>query len=119
MMRPLVSEGKGCDSFAPLGPWLATTDEIVDVNNLNMWLTVNGKTFQKSNTSNLVFKIPFLVHYISQFMTLLPGDIISTGTPPGVGLGIKPEPIYIKAGDEIELGIESLGTSKQLAVAYK
>ena len=113
------AKGKGCDSFAPLGPWLATTDEIVDVNNLNMWLTVNGKTFQNSNTLNLVFKIPFLVHYISQFMTLLPGDIISTGTPPGVGLGIKPEPIYIKAGDEIELGIEGLGTSKQLAVAYK
>ncbi len=113
------AKGKGCDSFAPLGPWLATTEEIVDVNNLNMWLTVNGKTFQNSNTSNLVFKIPFLVHYISQFMTLLPGDIISTGTPPGVGLGIKPDPIYIKAGDEIELGIEGLGTSKQLAVAYK
>ncbi|PJE46868.1 MAG: ureidoglycolate lyase [Sediminibacterium sp.] len=113
------AKGKGCDSFAPLGPWLATTDEIADVNNLNMWLTVNGKTFQNSNTSNLVFKIPFLVHYISQFMTLLPGDIISTGTPPGVGLGIKPEPIYIQAGDEIELGIENLGTSKQVAVAYK
>jgi 2-keto-4-pentenoate hydratase/2-oxohepta-3-ene-1,7-dioic acid hydratase in catechol pathway len=113
------SKGKGCDSFAPLGPWLATTDEIADVNNLNMWLTVNGKTFQNSNTSNLVFKIPFLIHYISQFMTLLPGDIISTGTPPGVGLGIKPDPIYIKAGDEIELGIEGLGTSKQLAIAYK
>ena len=113
------AKGKGCDSFAPLGPWLATTDEIADVNNLNMWLTVNGKTFQNSNTSNLVFKIPFLVHYISQFMTLLPGDIISTGTPPGVGLGIKPEPIYIQAGDEIELGIEGLGTSKQVAVAYK
>ena len=113
------AKGKGCDSFAPLGPWLATTDEIADVNNLNMWLTVNGKTFQNSNTSNLVFKIPFLVHYISQFMTLLPGDIISTGTPPGVGLGIKPNPIYIKEGDEIELSIEGLGTSKQLAVAYK
>ncbi len=113
------AKGKGCDSFAPLGPWLATTDEIADVNNLNMWLTVNGKTFQNSNTSNLVFKIPFLVHYISQFMTLLPGDIISTGTPPGVGLGIKPEPIYIQAGDEIELGIENLGTSKKVAVAYK
>ena len=113
------AKGKGCDSFAPLGPWLATTDEIADVNNLNMWLTVNGKTFQNSNTSNLVFKIPFLVHYISQFMTLLPGDIISTGTPPGVGLGIIPEPIYIQAGDEIELGIENLGTSKQVAVAYK
>jgi len=113
------AKGKGCDSFAPLGPWLVTTDEITDVNNLNMWLTVNGKTFQNSNTSNLVFKIPFLVHYISQFMTLLPGDIISTGTPPGVGLGIKPDPIYIKEGDEIELSIEGLGTSKQLAVAYK
>ena len=113
------AKGKGCDSFAPLGPWLATTDEIADVNNLNMWLTVNGKTFQNSNTSNLVFKIPFLVHYISQFMTLLPGDIISTGTPPGVGLGIKPNPIYIKEGDKIELSIEGLGTSKQLAVAYK
>lgn len=113
------AKGKGCDSFAPLGPWLATTDEIADVNNLNMWLTVNGKTFQNSNTSNLVFKIPFLVHYLSQFMTLLPGDVISTGTPPGVGLGIKPNPIYIKEGDLIELGIEGLGSSKQLAVAYK
>lgn len=113
------AKGKGCDSFAPLGPWLATTDEIADVNNLNMWLTVNGKTFQNSNTSNLVFKIPFLVQYLSQFMTLLPGDVISTGTPPGVGLGIKPDPIYIKEGDLIELGIEGLGSSKQLAVAYK
>lgn len=113
------AKGKGCDSFAPLGPWLVTQDEISDVNNLSMWLTVNGKTFQQSNTANLVFKIPFLVHYISQFMTLLPGDIISTGTPPGVGLGIKPEPIYIKPGDQIELGIEGLGTSKQLAVPYQ
>ncbi|PVX44462.1 2-keto-4-pentenoate hydratase/2-oxohepta-3-ene-1,7-dioic acid hydratase in catechol pathway [Flavobacterium sp. 103] len=112
------AKGKGCDTFAPLGPFLATQDEIVDVNNLRMWLTVNGKIFQSSNTSNLVFKIPFLVHYLSQFMTLLPGDVISTGTPPGVGLGIKPEPIYIKAGDEIELGMEGLGSSKQLAVAY-
>ncbi|MFC5683891.1 fumarylacetoacetate hydrolase family protein [Flavobacterium sp. MAHUQ-51] len=112
------AKGKGCDTFAPLGPVLATQDEIVDVNNLKMWLTVNGKTFQNSNTSNLVFKIPFLVHYLSQFMTLLPGDIISTGTPPGVGLGIKPDPIYVKAGDVIELGIEGLGSSKQVAVAY-
>jgi 2,4-didehydro-3-deoxy-L-rhamnonate hydrolase len=112
------AKGKGCDTFAPLGPVLATQDEITDVNNLSMWLTVNGKTFQNSNTSNLVFKIPFLVHYLSQFMTLLPGDIISTGTPPGVGLGIKPDPIYVKAGDVIELGIEGLGSSKQLAVAY-
>lgn len=113
------AKGKGCDTFAPLGPFLATTDEIADVDNLSMWLTVNGKTFQNSNTSNLVFKIPFLVHYLSQFMTLLPGDVISTGTPPGVGLGIKPEPIYIKAGDVIELGMEGLGSSKQVAVAYK
>jgi 2-keto-4-pentenoate hydratase/2-oxohepta-3-ene-1,7-dioic acid hydratase in catechol pathway len=84
-----------------------------------MWLTVNGKKYQNSNTLNLVFKIPYLVHYLSQFMTLLPGDIISTGTPPGVGLGIKPDPIYLKPGDVVELGIEGLGTSKQTAVAYK
>lgn len=112
------TKGKGCDTFAPLGPFMATKDEIADVDNLSMWLTVNGKTFQNSNTSNLVFKIPFLVHYLSQFMTLLPGDIISTGTPPGVGLGIKPDPIYLKAGDVIELGMEGLGSSKQVAVAY-
>ena len=112
------AKGKGCDTFAPLGPFLATPDEIADVNNLKMWLTVNGKTYQNSNTLNLVFKIPFLVHYLSQFMTLLPGDVISTGTPPGVGLGIKPEPVYVKPGDVIELGIEGLGTSKQTAVAY-
>ena len=112
------AKGKGCDTFAPLGPFLATPEEIADVNNLKMWLTVNGKTYQNSNTLNLVFKIPFLVHYLSQFMTLLPGDVISTGTPPGVGLGIKPEPVYVKPGDFIELGIEGLGTSKQTAVAY-
>lgn len=113
------AKGKGCDTFAPLGPFMVTTDEIEDVNNLSMWLTVNGKTFQNSNTSNLIFKIPFLVHYLSQFMTLLPGDVISTGTSPGVGLGIKPNPIYVKVGDVIELGMEGLGSSKQLAVAYK
>lgn len=112
------AKGKGSDTFAPLGPFLATKDEIKDVDNLSMWLTVNGKTFQNSNTSNLVFKIPYLVHYLSQFMTLLPGDVISTGTPPGVGLGIKPDPIYIKAGDVIELGMEGLGSSKQVAFAY-
>lgn len=112
------AKGKGSDTFAPLGPFLATKDEIKEVDNLSMWLTVNGKTFQNSNTSNLVFKIPFLVHYLSQFMTLLPGDVISTGTPPGVGLGIKPHPIYIKAGDVIELGMEGLGSSKQIAKAY-
>jgi 2,4-didehydro-3-deoxy-L-rhamnonate hydrolase len=113
------AKGKGCDTFAPLGPFLATKDEVKDVDNLSMWLSVNGKKYQNSNTLNLVFKIPFLVHYLSQFMTLLPGDIISTGTPPGVGLGIKPDPIYLKAGDVVELGIEGLGTSKQTAVPYK
>lgn len=113
------AKGKGCDTFAPLGPFLATKEEIADVDNLSMWLTVNGKKYQESNTSNLVFKIPFLVHYLSQFMTLLPGDIISTGTPPGVGLGIKPDAVYIKAGDVIELGMDGLGSSKQLAVGYK
>ncbi|MEO6133654.1 MAG: fumarylacetoacetate hydrolase family protein [Ginsengibacter sp.] len=112
-------KGKSCDTFAPLGPWLATTDEIADVDNLNMWLTVNGKRFQNSNTSNLIFKIPFIVHYLSQFMTLLPGDVVSTGTPNGVGLGIKPVPIYVQPGDVIELGIDGLGTSKQTAKAFK
>ena len=113
------AKGKGSDTFAPLGPFLATKDEVKDVDNLSMWLSVNGKKYQDSNTLNLVFKIPYLVHYLSQFMTLLPGDIISTGTPPGVGLGIKPDPIYLKAGDVVELGIEGLGTSRQTAVAYK
>ena len=110
-------KGKSCDTFAPLGPWLVTTDEISDVHNLNLWLKVNGKQMQSSNTSNLIFKIPFLIHYISQFMTLLPGDIISTGTPHGVGLGFKP-PIYLKAGDTVELGIDGLGQSRQVCKAY-
>ena len=111
-------KGKSCDSFAPLGPYLATQDEIPDVNDLRLWLTVNGTMMQDSNTKNLVFKTPYLVSYLSQFMTLLPGDIISTGTPSGVGLGQKPEPIYIKPGDVIELGIHGLGSSRQVAVAY-
>lgn len=111
-------KGKSCDSFAPLGPYLATQDEIVDVSDMRLWLTVNGKMMQDGNTKNLVFKIPYLISYVSQFMTLLPGDIISTGTPAGVGLGQKPEPVYIKAGDVIELGIHGLGSSRQLAVSY-
>jgi len=110
-------KGKGCDTFAPLGPVLATTDEIKDVDNLRLWLTVNGQKMQDGNTSNFIFKIPFLISYISQFMTLLPGDVISTGTPAGVGLGFKP-PIYLKAGDVVELGIDGLGTSKQTLKAY-
>ncbi|MBT1695829.1 fumarylacetoacetate hydrolase family protein [Fulvivirgaceae bacterium PWU4] len=107
-------KGKSCDTFAPIGPYLATKDEIKDLDNLRLWLSVNGKKYQDGNTANLVFKVPFLVSYISQFMTLLPGDVISTGTPAGVGLGFKP-PIYLKAGDVVELGIDGLGTQKQIA----
>ncbi|WP_316746942.1 fumarylacetoacetate hydrolase family protein [Pedobacter gandavensis] len=110
-------KGKGCDTFAPLGPFLATQDEIADVNNLRLWLTVNGKKMQDGNTSNFIFNIPFVISYVSQFMTLLPGDVISTGTPAGVGLGFNP-PVYLKAGDVVELGIDGLGTSKQLLVDY-
>lgn len=111
------AKGKGCDTFAPIGPWLATKDEIPDVNNLRLWLKVNGKMMQDGNTDDLIFNIPQLVSYLSQFMTLLPGDIISTGTPHGVGLGFNP-PIYLKAGDIVELGIDGLGTSKQQLIAY-
>lgn len=110
-------KGKGCDTFAPLGPYLVTKDEIADVDNLRLWLTVNGKKMQDGNTSNFIFKIPFVVSYLSQFMTLLPGDVISTGTPAGVGLGFNP-PVYLKPGDVVELGIDGLGTSKQTAKAY-
>jgi 2,4-diketo-3-deoxy-L-fuconate hydrolase len=110
-------KGKSCDSFAPLGPFLATPDEIKDVHNLRLWLSVNGEMKQNGNTSNLIFNVPFLVSYLSGFMTLLPGDIISTGTPAGVGLGFKP-PQYLKAGDVVELGIEGLGTSKQVAKSW-
>lgn len=111
-------KGKGCDTFAPIGPWLVTADEVADVNNLRLWLKVNGKMFQDGNTDDLIFGIPKLVSYLSQFMTLLPGDIISTGTPHGVGLGFKP-PIYLKEGDVVELGIDGLGSSKQHVKAYK
>ncbi len=112
-------KGKSCDTFAPIGPYFVTPDEISDINKLRLWLTVNGKIMQDGNTSNLIFKIPFIVHYISQFMTLLPGDIISTGTPAGVGLGQKPEPFYLKAGDVVELGIDGLGSSKQKLVSWE
>ncbi len=111
-------KGKGCDTFAPIGPWLVTADEVEDVNNLRLWLKLNGKILQDGNTDDLIFGIPKLVSYLSQFMTLLPGDIISTGTPHGVGLGFKP-PIYLKEGDVVELGIDGLGTSKQHVKAYK
>jgi 2-keto-4-pentenoate hydratase/2-oxohepta-3-ene-1,7-dioic acid hydratase in catechol pathway len=108
-------KGKSCDTFAPFGPWLVTQDEIEDPNNLKMWLKVNGETMQSSNSSNLHYKIPFLLSYVSQFMTLLPGDIISTGTPPGVGMGMDPQ-VYLQAGDLVELGIDQLGSSSQKVV---
>ena len=111
-------KGKSCDTFAPLGPFLVTKDELKDPHNLRLWLKLNGKIMQDSNTSDFVFDIPELVSYISQFMTLLPGDVVSTGTPFGVGLGLKPQ-VYIKPGDEIELGIDGLGTSKQIAKAWE
>ena len=111
-------KGKGCDTFAPIGPWLATKDEIADVDNLRLWLTVNGKKMQDGTTANFIFRIPHLISYVSQFMTLLPGDIISTGTPAGVGLGMNPQ-VYLKEGDVVELGIDGLGTSKQHVVNYK
>jgi 2-keto-4-pentenoate hydratase/2-oxohepta-3-ene-1,7-dioic acid hydratase in catechol pathway len=112
------SKGKGCDSFAPLGPYLATKEEITDVHQLGMWLNVNGKRFQTSNTNQLIFNVPQVVSYISQFMTLLPGDVISTGTPHGVGLGFNP-PIYLKPGDVVTLGMDGLGEQKQKAIAYQ
>ncbi len=111
-------KGKSCDSFAPLGPFIATRDEISNPNNLNLWLKVNGKEMQNSNTSDFIFDVEEVVSYISQFMTLLPGDIISTGTPFGVGLGLNP-PKYLKDGDVVELGIDGLGISKQTCVSYR
>jgi 2-keto-4-pentenoate hydratase/2-oxohepta-3-ene-1,7-dioic acid hydratase in catechol pathway len=111
-------KGKSCDSFAPIGPYVVTPDEVKDIDNTRLWLKVNGKMMQDGTTKNLIFKVPFLVSYLSQFMTLLPGDVISTGTPAGVGLGMKP-PLYLKAGDVIELGIDGMGEQKQTAVAYK
>ncbi|EFK56725.1 fumarylacetoacetate hydrolase family protein [Sphingobacterium spiritivorum] len=110
-------KGKGCDTFAPMGPYLTTADEIADINNVRLWLKVNGKTYQDGNTKNLIFSVPYIVSYVSQFMTLLPGDVISTGTPAGVGLGFNP-PIYLKAGDVIELGADGLGESRQEVIAY-
>ena len=111
-------KGKGCDTFGPIGPFLATLDEVGDFNKLNIWLELNGKKVQNGSTSTMVYKIPFLVHYISQFMSLQPGDIISTGTPPGVGLGMEP-PVYLKEGDVMRLGIDGLGIQEQTVVRYK
>jgi 2-keto-4-pentenoate hydratase/2-oxohepta-3-ene-1,7-dioic acid hydratase in catechol pathway len=110
-------KGKGCDTFAPLGPFLATKDEIPDPDNVRLWLKVNGQIMQNGTTANFIFRVAYLVSYTSQFMTLLPGDIISTGTPAGVGLGMKP-PVYLQPGDVVELGVDGLGTSRQVVKAY-
>lgn len=110
------TKGKSADSFGPIGPWVVTRDEIADPQNLKMWLTVDGVSRQNGSSKTMIFTVPFLVHYISQFMSLQPGDIISTGTPPGVGLGIKPDPIFLYAGQTIKLGIEGLGEQQQLTV---
>ena len=110
-------KGKGCDTFGPIGPWLVTRDEIPDPQNLDLWLSVDGRKYQNGSTKTMVYKVPFLISYISQFMSLQPGDVISTGTPPGVGMGQKPEPIYLKPGQEMHLGITGLGEQRQRTVA--
>jgi len=111
-------KGKGCDTFGPVGPWIVTTDEVGDVQALDMWLDLNGKRMQTGNTKTMIFGVAEIVAYVSQFMTLEPGDLITTGTPPGVGLGQKPEPFYLKAGDVMELGIDKLGSQRQSVVAW-
>ena len=110
-------KGKGCDSFGPIGPWLVTTDEITDPQSLDMWLDVNGKRMQTGNTRTMIFGAANIVSYVSRYMTLLPGDIITTGTPPGVGLGMKP-PVFLNVGDVMTLGIKGLGEQRQKVVAY-
>lgn len=112
-------KGKGCDSFGPTGPWLVTKDEIPDPQQLGMWLKVNGATMQDGNTRTMIFDVKTIVSYVSRYMTLMPGDIIATGTPSGVGMGKKPEPIWLKAGDVVELGIAGLGSQKQTVVPYR
>lgn len=111
-------KGKGCDTFAPFGPFLATKDEFEDINRINLWLKLNGETVQDGNTKNLIFNIPQMISYVSKFMTLLPGDVISTGTPAGVGLGMNP-PVFLKPGDIMELGADGLGVQRQKVVAYQ
>ena len=112
-------KGKGCDTFGPVGPWLVTRDEVGDVQNLDMWLDVNGERQQTGNTKTMIFGVATLVSYISRFLTLEPGDIITTGTPPGVGMGKKPQSVYLKAGDSIRLGIEKLGEQQQQVIAWR
>jgi len=115
---PQWDKGKGCDTFGPIGPWLVTRDEIANVQKLAMWLDLNGKRMQTGNTKTMIFGVAKLVSYVSQFMTLMPGDVITTGTPPGVGLGMKP-PLYLKKGDVMTLGIEGLGEQRQVVVPFK
>ena len=112
-------KGKGCDTFGPVGPWLVTRDEVGDVQSLDMWLDVNGERMQTGNTRTMIFSVAKIVSYVSHFMTLEPGDIITTGTPPGVGMGRKPEPIYLAAGDSIRLGIAKLGEQRQSVIAWR
>lgn len=114
---PTWDRGKGCETFGPVGPWLVTADEVGDPQNLDMWLDVNGKRMQTGTTRTMIFDCATLVSYVSEFMVLLPGDIITTGTPPGVGMGMKP-PVFLNVGDEIELGIEKLGTQRHKVVAW-
>jgi 2,4-diketo-3-deoxy-L-fuconate hydrolase len=114
----LWDKGKGCDTFGPVGPWLVTADEVADVQQLGMWLDVNGQRKQTGNTQTMIFGVAELVSYVSRFMTLYPGDIITTGTPPGVGMGAKPTPTYLKAGDTIRLGIDGLGEQQQTVYAW-
>jgi len=116
---PQWDKGKGCDTFGPMGPWLVTRDEIANVQKLGLWLDLNGKRTQTGNTKTMIFNVATIVSYLSEFMTLLPGDVITTGTPPGVGLGMKPEPVYLKRGDVMRLGIEGLGEQTQKVVAFK
>jgi len=111
-------KGKGCDTFGPIGPWLVTADEVPNPQDLEMWLEVNGKRYQNGSTRTMVFGVAQLVSYVSRFMTLYPGDLISTGTPPGVGMGQKPSPVYLKAGDEMKLGIAGLGEQRQRVHAW-
>src|SRR6266851_6909332 len=111
-------KGKSADTFAPLGPFLATRDELADTRALDMWLEVNGQMRQRSTTANMIFDVPTLVSYVSDFMTLLPGDVISTGTPAGVALGMRPAPVYLKPGDEVALGIDGLGCARQRVIDY-
>jgi 2,4-didehydro-3-deoxy-L-rhamnonate hydrolase len=112
-------KGKGCDTFGPVGPWLVTRDEVGDVQNLDIWLDLNGKRMQTGNTRTMIFSVATIVSYVSRFITLEAGDIITTGTPPGVGLGRKPQPVYLKPGDTMRLGIDKLGEQQQKVVAWR